>query len=134
MVGWGEFDPDPILFYPGQELEMPSFYGNMTGASGVPKTQTGLNVVQAFHAPQEYVADQTFLITGTTKDSTGAALANCEVELYNTITDTVIARMVSDANGLYSFFATNLQNHYAVAYKVGAPDVAGTTVNTLVGA
>ena len=40
----------------------------------------------------------------------------------------------SDANGYYEFrTAIPAELYYVVAYKAGAPDVAGTTVNTLTG-
>lgn len=74
-------------------------------------------------------------ITGITKDSTGAALGSCVVELYVTSSDRVVGRTTSDATtGAYTFNITFSGPFYIVAYKAGAPDVAGTTVNTLVGA
>lgn len=112
---------------------MPSFYGNMMGTSGIPKTK-GLNRVQSFHAVPEYVADQGYVISGITKDSTGAVLVSVTVELFNTLTDTIEAQTVSDSvTGAYIFYVTPGVTKYAVAYKAGAPDVAGTTTNTLVG-
>jgi hypothetical protein len=73
-----------------------------------------------------------FTITGVTKDSTGAALGNCVVDLMLTATDTKIATTTSDGSGNYSFGAT-AGTYYIVAYKKGVPDVAGTTVDTLAG-
>jgi hypothetical protein len=75
------------------------------------------------------------LISGITKDSTGAILGSCVVELYNTRTDLPLEKVTSDAStGAYSFSSVGGgQTYYVVAYKAGAPDVAGTTVNTLVG-
>lgn len=73
-------------------------------------------------------------ITGTTKDSTGNALAGCTVDLFTTVDDVKIATCISDAAGFYAFDATAAGPYYLVAYKAGAPDVAGTSVNTLVGA
>jgi hypothetical protein len=81
-----------------------------------------------------------YSITGITKDSSGNVLANCVVELHRTIiptnTDviTIVDRTTSDANGVFEFrSAATVSNYYLVAYKAGSPDVAGTTVNTLVG-
>jgi hypothetical protein len=76
----------------------------------------------------------TFFISGVTKDSTGAVLAGCTVDLFNATTDVRLQMMVSDANGLYSFQVQPGVTYYVVAYKAGAPDLAGTTVNTLQGA
>ena len=74
-------------------------------------------------------------IYGVTKDSAGAVLGNCVVDLFRTATDVLVESTVSDGSGNYSFLtATPAAQHYVVAYKAGAPDVAGTTVNTLVAA
>lgn len=71
-------------------------------------------------------------ITGTTKDSAGASLANCVVQGFLTTTDQYVREVVSDTDGYYEFFSEfSGAQHYLVAYKAGAPDVAGTTVNTL---
>jgi hypothetical protein len=74
-------------------------------------------------------------ISGITKDSTGTPLGNCAVALYRTVDDLFLERVTSDGSGNYSFSSVGLgEAYYVVAYKAGAPDVAGTTVNTLVGA
>jgi hypothetical protein len=70
-------------------------------------------------------------ITGVTKDSTGAALAGCVVQLFRTADDVWRSETVSDANGVYVLYPDVGGPFYLVAYKAGAPDVAGTTVNTL---
>lgn len=76
-----------------------------------------------------------FRITGTTKDSTGAALGSCVVQWFNTADDRLLSETTSDANGLFEFRTAGQppNAYYLVAYKQGSPDVAGTTVNTLVG-
>jgi hypothetical protein len=76
---------------------------------------------------------QLWLINGVTKDSTGSALGNCTVTLFKTVDNLPSAITVSDASGNYSFnIDGNSQARFAVSYKTGSPDVAGTTVNTLV--
>lgn len=77
-----------------------------------------------------------FKITGTTKDSSGVALGNCTVHLFDSVTDVLIERKSSDTNGYFEFWEAGQPPHayYVVAYKPGSPDVAGTTVNTLSGA
>lgn len=73
------------------------------------------------------------LITGVSRDNTGAVLANCAVALYRTVDDVMVERQISDANGNYSFSTVGLaEQYYIVAYKVGTP-VRGTTDNTLEG-
>ena len=71
-------------------------------------------------------------ITGTTKDSAGAALSACVVKLYITGSDALRAQTISDAVGNYRFDNPGSGPFYIVAYKAGAPDIAGTTINTLV--
>jgi hypothetical protein len=72
-------------------------------------------------------------ITGVTRDSTGTPIANCTVDLYYTSTDQRVDTVVSDGSGNFTFGASG-GPYYIVAYKAGAPDVFGTTVNTLTGA
>jgi hypothetical protein len=74
-----------------------------------------------------------YTIRGVTKDSTGAALGACGVVLLRTADNSVAACMTSDANGNYRMDASPFVLHRVDAYKAGSPDVAGTTVNTLVG-
>lgn len=69
-------------------------------------------------------------LTGVTRDSTGAVLGTCEVVLYSSI-DVVIGSQFSDASGNFFFPNPGTGPFYIVAYKTGSPDVAGTTVNTL---
>lgn len=94
----------------------------------------------SFHRPLTFyvtpVLRQYLTISGVTKDSTGSPLSGCTVKLFRTVDDQLVGTQISDANGNYSFFNVvggGLQ-YYVEAYKAGSPDVAGTTVNTLVGA
>lgn len=75
----------------------------------------------------------TKFIRGTTYDSGGAVLANAVVQGFVTTTETYVGAVTSAEDGTYSLPTNNLASvtHYVVAYKAGAPDVAGTTVNTL---
>jgi hypothetical protein len=73
-------------------------------------------------------------IVGITKDSVGVAVGACTVNLYLTETNQWVNTTVSDGSGNYSFIATPGRQYYVVSYKAGSPDIAGTTVNTLVGA
>ena len=76
-----------------------------------------------------------FVITGITRDSVGAALGNCVVHLFQAGTDIEVAETTSDGSGNFSFsIGNNAGFFYIVAYKAGAPDLSGTTVNTLIAA
>lgn len=74
------------------------------------------------------------VLSGVTRDSTSAPLGNCTVEVFETGTNNLKAVVVSDASGNYIVSVAAGVQHYLVAYLPGSPDVAGTTVNTLVGA
>lgn len=74
-------------------------------------------------------------IAGVTRNASGAVLPNCIVQLFRTSDDLLMGEQTSDGAGSYSFPVQNdAASYYVVAYLAGAPDVAGTTVNTLVGA
>jgi hypothetical protein len=75
---------------------------------------------------------QAYAITGVTRDSTGAPLGGVTVDLFTTADDVKVATTVSDGAGNFQFPAT-AGPYYLVAYKPGAPDVAGTSTNTLTG-
>lgn len=72
-------------------------------------------------------------VIGITKDRAGLPLGGCVVHLFRTADDVKVAATVSDGAGVFSFAVPAGVAHYAVAYLAGSPDVAGTTVNTLVG-
>jgi len=71
------------------------------------------------------------ILVGVTKDSAGVALGACVVQLFRTMNDAFIEEQVSDGSGNFLFYPPDSGPYYIVAYKAGAPDVAGTTVNTL---
>lgn len=75
-----------------------------------------------------------YRLTGTTVDSAGAVLPTCVVQVFRTVDDVIVAEVVSNANGLYDVTVPGEagRTFYCVAYKASAPDVMGTTVNTLV--
>jgi hypothetical protein len=75
---------------------------------------------------------KTLVVSGVTRDNTGAPLGGCTVKLYDTPTDTVLAQTVSDGSGNYAFNLSLYGPFYCVAYLPGSPDVAGTTIDTLV--
>ena len=72
-------------------------------------------------------------LSGITKDSTGAVVGSCVVALYYTNTDLILSEQISDpTTGVFTFLiGPNAGSFYLVAYKSGSPDIAGTSVNTL---
>lgn len=77
---------------------------------------------------------QCLRIFGTTKDGAGAALGGCTVHLFRTVDDVEMGIVVSDGSGNYEFRSASLSTqYYVLAYKPGSPDLAGTTLNTLIG-
>lgn len=113
----------------GGILAMP---GKRFGAAQPNFADTLTSVSRPFRSPPFSTYNNT-RITGVTKDSTGASLGSCVVQLFRTSNDQLIEESTSDGSGNYSFAPTDYGPFYVVAYKAGAPDVAGTTVNTLVG-
>ena len=74
----------------------------------------------------------TYTLTGTCYDSTGAVVAAAVVHIFDTATDTEQAQVTADGSGVYIAAALAVQGPlYAVAYHANAPDIAGTTLNTL---
>lgn len=72
-----------------------------------------------------------FEISGVSRDSTGAVLGDCTIDLFQTGGDILTQSTVSNVSGNFSFSNPGTGAFYIVAYKTGSPDVAGTTVNTL---
>ena len=73
-----------------------------------------------------------FRLSGVTRNSAGVVLASCRVALCLTATNAVVATTFSDGAGAFAFDMPGTGPFYLIAYKPGSPDVAGTTVNTLV--
>lgn len=87
---------------------------------------------RGFHGPPGRTIQ--LRISGFTRDSAGSALPACDVHLFRTSDDLELDQTTSDATGYYEFrSAIPVEPYYLVAYKVGAPDLGGTTVNTLTG-
>lgn len=95
---------------------------------GLAKSGVGINAAFVPYARQVQ-----YTLSGITKDSAGAALPNCVVDAYETTTDQHRGATVSDSLGNYAIHVSGAEgeNFYVRAYLSGAPDVAGTTVNTL---
>ena len=98
---------------------------------GVPNTP-GPRGVRQFAEVVPIFEERNFLISGITKDAAGAALAGCTCDLINSATKMVEQTTISDASGAYSFVCDKTKTWKVDAYKAGASDVAGCSVNTLV--
>lgn len=110
----------------------PSSGGRPTPRGGI-ANGTGPNVSGPFFNSQFQMFRQFWIISGITRDSAGAALGNCVVNLFQTQGNVFVATTTSDASGNYSFSVPgNSSASFVVAYKAGSPDVSGTTLNTLI--
>lgn len=99
-------------------IRLPSY------SSGIPSQPAVVHTLRPLPATK-------WRISGITKDSTGTVLATCVVDVFKTSDDVIQGTNTSNANGEYLVEVPTQVNHYAVAYKAGSPDVAGTTRNDL---
>lgn len=94
-------------------------------------------IVSRFVSPEDGLKQRNFQITGITKDSGGVALVECTVNVYAVGSPNYwVGSAISDGTGVYAITVNEPGagvQFFAVAYKAGSPDVAGTTVNTLQG-
>ena len=75
-----------------------------------------------------------FGVQGVTRDVWNAPLGGVLVKLFRTSDDLKVDQIVSDPDGNYLVSTPYYPDaHYIVEYKVGSPDVFGTSVNTLIG-
>lgn len=72
-------------------------------------------------------------IMGVCYDSVGGTVSGAVVQGFLTSNDRFVRETTADSNGRYELgteYASPTQ-HYLVSYRSGAPDISGTTVNTL---
>lgn len=72
-------------------------------------------------------------LSGIVRDSAGNPIAGATVQIFNTATGLLVDTVTTDSSGAYNASDPNAVNCFAVGYEAGAPDVAGTTVNTITG-
>lgn len=72
-------------------------------------------------------------LRGTCVDAADVPVANAIVQAFVTATDTFAGEVAGHTDGSYLLGVQQAKTtqHYLVAYKAGSPDIAGTTVNTL---
>lgn len=113
---------------------MPNFGPGTRSLHGVPMVATSQPSARGFANPQLFPVfpERPFLITGISRDSVGAVLGNCTVDLYTN--DKVFSNTTtSDGSGNYSFQVADGTKWFIRAYLVGSPDRAGTSKNDLQG-
>jgi hypothetical protein len=98
----------------------------LTGRTVVSRGQVG---TLQFRSPG---ASVNYSISGVTRDNNGTALGFARVELFITAGDKALMETVSDISGNFRFDMPGTGPFYLLAYKAGSPDIAGTTVNTIV--
>lgn len=110
-----------------------SFKSN--GDSCIPLVAKTLPSVRAFRhgSGDDPIFEYDYYISGVTRDLNGNPLGGCTVTLYRTSDNSVAAIVLSDGSGNFRIASSSSLTHYIVAYLPGSPDVAGTTLNTLVG-
>lgn len=114
------------------------------GTSSVNTSGAEWHAAVSYTYPELYSgAISKMAFTGVTRDVYGSILGGCIVKLYKTANigfpgtkDTLLDETTSDVTtGVFVVYTPyHPDTHYLVSYKVGSPDVEGTTVNTLIGA
>lgn len=69
-------------------------------------------------------------IVGVSRNATGSALGSCVVKVFRTADDVLVASTTSDGSGNWTAYPNQPGPYYFVQYKVGSPDVFGTSPNT----
>lgn len=109
--------------------------GEVVGADGAPPVTNALaskDLFEPYSCDGEGTQSKNFL-RGTCKDSGGTPVANAIVQAFVTATDAFAGQVAGNTDGTYTLGVeqSKATPHYLVAYKAGSPDIAGTTVNTL---
>jgi hypothetical protein len=72
-----------------------------------------------------------YTLSGVCYDINGDTVASAVVKVFDTATDTLQGSDTADSVGAYTVSLTVQGPLYAVAYHANSPDIAGTTLNTL---
>ena len=116
-------------FLPGVLWSGPRFCG---GGGGMGLAQDDFAAAPFAVNLRNTGGQQAKILTGTTRDSAGAVLGSCIVQGFLTAGDVCVGETTSDTAGWFSLPTPYTGAHYLVAYKAAGPDIAGTTLNTLV--
>lgn len=104
-------------------------YQSVTADMGINPVNVVVGIKQGFN---RVMGRLNMTLSGVSRDSTGAALGNCQVLIFRTANKSFILETQSDGSGNWSVSMLVGGPFFLVEYKVGSPDVAGTSVNTLV--
>ena len=107
-------------------------FGSGGGTDGDPVLTVGRQGYEPFSCDGEGSQFKNRIV-GVCLDSGEVAVAGAIVQGFVTATDAYVGEVQSNTDGVYNLMTEQLTStpHYLVAYKPGAPDTAGTTVNTL---
>ena len=72
-----------------------------------------------------------YVLSGVCRNISDVPVAGAIVKVFDTATDTLQVTVTSNGAGAYSAPVVIPGPFYAVGYLNGVPDIAGTTVNTL---
>lgn len=73
-----------------------------------------------------------YFLTGICKDASDNVIGGATVQAFITSTDAYAGEAITDDRGVYQVGLDTNVAHYLVAYYPGAPDKAGSSVNTLI--
>lgn len=76
------------------------------------------------------LGQQNHRVVGVSRDASGAPLGGCTIKIFSTADDVLVATALSDGSGDWTAYPNQQGPYYFVEYKVGAPDVFGTSPNT----
>lgn len=108
--------------------------GDLEGyaVGGCGNTMASKDLYEPYSCDGEGTQSRNFL-KGMCVDGSDVAVANAIVQGYRTSDDLYVGEVQANEDGSYALGVEQARStpHYLVAYKPGAPDIFGTTVNTL---
>lgn len=90
------------------------------------------DLFEPYSCDGEGTQSKNFLL-GLCVDASGVPVANAIVQAFRTADDAFAGEVQANTDGTYVLGVeqSKATPHYLVAYKPGSPDIAGTTINTL---
>ncbi len=112
------------------------FYSDPAAPANLIASQDMLGCANTDYGPWELVDTGTSslkFIMGRCVDSDDAGVSGAIVQGFLTASDLFVRETTADSNGYYELGTqyASPTTHYIVSYRAGAPDIAGTSVNTL---
>ena len=106
--------------------------GGTPGQDGEQAVRVSVNTYEPFSCDNTGNQSKNFFL-GNCVDGSDVVVANAIVQAFVTSTDAFAGEVQANTDGSYVLGVeqSKLTPHYLVAYKVGSPDIMGTTVNTL---